>query len=308
MKKAIVSGASGFIGLELCKELLNKGYHVIAIHRGTKPLFDSSVENYREICCDMKDIDGVNFEDTEDALFFHFSWQGVVGDDLSDFDVQMENITNTRKAMLKASEAKCRKFIFAGSIFEYENQQIKSIFYNKYSQNKVYGYAKAFAHNLSLTLSKSLNLEFNSCLISNVYGPNEQNFRFISTLVNCIYNKIPLKLSSCEQNYDFIYITDAVEAIIIIGEKGLDGEEYYVGSNIIKKLKEYVKDTQDVVNPMYLLDFDENKNGEQTLFDYNVFSTDKIEKSLLFQTRVNFKEGIQKILNSIKEEKNRWAK
>ena len=33
MKKVIVTGAGGYVGILLCEELLKKGYHVIALDR-----------------------------------------------------------------------------------------------------------------------------------------------------------------------------------------------------------------------------------------------------------------------------------
>lgn len=45
MKKAIVSGANGFVGTALCKELANQGVAIIAIVRNS----NSNIESLNEI-------------------------------------------------------------------------------------------------------------------------------------------------------------------------------------------------------------------------------------------------------------------
>lgn len=48
-------------------------------------------------------------------------------------------------------------------------------------------------------------------------------------------------LSGCEQIWDFLYVDDAAKALLLLAEKGKDGEIYNVSSGSATTLKEYVE-------------------------------------------------------------------
>ena len=55
-----------------------------------------------------------------------------------------------------------------------------------------------------------------------------------------------MTLSSCRQNWDFLYGVDAGKALLAIAEKGRNGEIYNIADGRYRPLKEYVEIVEDV--------------------------------------------------------------
>ena len=290
MKKAIVTGADGFIGSQLVKQLLHDGYDVFGVQYSKEDSIQHP--NYHYVSKSFEEYDSLDFTSYEGSDLYHIAWDGVSGPKQNDLSIQNRNIEMAELILKKAIEAKLRKFIFAGSIFEYENEEFPTVKYDT-SIDKVYSRAKLKAHRNCRDLSKG-HILFNSVLISNIYGPGENSKRFINTLVRCMKQNEPMALTEGKQDYDFIYINDAIKAIILVGEKGRDGEEYYIGSNEVKPLKEYILEIRDAINKDYNLEFGK-VDMVPTYFDYSLFHTNKLFEEFDFQCDTPFIEGIKKL-------------
>ena len=290
MKKAIVTGADGFIGSHLVRGLLEEGYEVLGIQYSDEDRIQNA--NYHPLTKHFEEYESLDFREYEGSDIYHFAWDGVSGPKQNDPEIQNKNIEMAKLVLNKAIQSKLRKFIFAGSIFEYENEEFPSVQYDT-SIDKVYSHAKLKAHRLCKEEAKD-HILFNSVLISNIYGPGENSKRFVNTLVRNMKENHPMALTEGNQEYDFIYIDDAIKAIILVGEMGNDREEYYIGNNEVKPLKEYVTMIRDLVNPNYHLDFGK-ADIIPTFFDYSLFHTNKLFDELGFQCETSFIEGIKKL-------------
>ena len=84
MKKAIVTGATGFIGKFLVRELVKQNVEVIAIvRRGTKNIAAIDTLPVRIVECNIADyytIPDIIADRDVDAVF-HIAWQGVSDQD-----------------------------------------------------------------------------------------------------------------------------------------------------------------------------------------------------------------------------------
>lgn len=84
MKKAVITGANGFIGTALCKELSAQGVRTIAIVRNSSinPSEISNLPNLKTICCDLSDIKNLdNYISEKDIdVFYHLAWSGSAGE------------------------------------------------------------------------------------------------------------------------------------------------------------------------------------------------------------------------------------
>ena len=184
MKNVVVSGASGFLGSRLCKRLSDYGVNVIALVRNSSGTnrFLSQLENVHVICCDMSDYKSLNKDiwKADIDCFYHFAWYGSTGDLRGDYETQLENIRYTCDAVHLAQMLNCKRFIYAASVMEYEVQKAVQNECGLVIQS-IYSTAKLSADYMARAVANSLNMEYISVVISNVYGPGECSYRLINT-------------------------------------------------------------------------------------------------------------------------------
>ena len=99
------------------------------------------------------------------------------------------------------------------------------------------------------------NLEFNWTRILSTYGKNDSSGTLIRYLIDTLRDGKAPQLTKCEQIWDYLYSKDCARALIAIGEKGINGKTYCVGSGLARPLKEYVEDIRSVVNPASPIDY-----------------------------------------------------
>ena len=83
MKKAIVTGANGFVGTAICKELSRQGTEVIAIIKDENENISQikDLTGLRIVYCDLsefKDLGNI-ISDRDIDVMYHMAWVGCSG-------------------------------------------------------------------------------------------------------------------------------------------------------------------------------------------------------------------------------------
>ena len=119
MKKVLVTGANGFIGRSLVKQLLHNDYLVYAVVKCGTGLRDISSENLRITICEFSDYSELADRIGERVdTFIHLAWDGY-GKDTNNLIVQSKNILASTMALEQAQLLGASRFIFAGSSYQY---------------------------------------------------------------------------------------------------------------------------------------------------------------------------------------------
>lgn len=304
MKRVIVTGATGFIGRNLVKELASKGVEVWTIVRNKKNTI-SSLPNVHIVECkgsQYKELVNIIPKGKLD-VFYHLAWAGVSGKERSDYNIQLDNIRSTCDAVMLAKELEANRFVFAGSIMEYEYKKCIDENFIKSGLGNMYGIAKMNARQMAQTLSYNLKLNFNPVTISNVYGIGEVSERFINSTIRKLLDKERTSFTKGDQLYDFIYIDDAVRALYLIGNFGKPFKNYYIGNRHPRKLKEFIFEMKDCVDQDIKLGIGEIPYNSISL-NYNEFDTNGLFDDFGFTPEIDFKQGVQKTIEWIYKQKN----
>lgn len=303
MKKVIVTGATGFIGSHVVKELVAHGVEVIAVVRkkatNVKQLNNQAVTVVR---CDMNEYECLPelIQEKNIDILYHFSWQGVYGSDLRNEQIQLENVQATLKLIDVCAKMNIPRFIGAGSIHEIEG--LIECSSNKWTNNLnlMYKTAKLTAHHMARAEAGNLGIEFLWPIITNTYGEGEKSSRLIVSVIKQLLNNQMPKLTKAEQLYDFVYITDLANAFYQLGDKGIDQENYIIGSGNPKPLKEYLKQCRDIVNKDIELGFGLH-DGTPIYVPDQYFDITTLRRDIDFSLRVSFELGIRKTMEYIKQ-------
>lgn len=305
MKKVIITGASGFIGYALTRKLLLEGVEVWAIVRrqSEQSYALEKMNNCHVILCDLNENTQIPklIQQTCFDAFYHFAWQGVANEDSCNLDIQLSNIKITCQMVEIAHKLECKKFIFASSIMEYELDKL--IATDLYASNRnIYRAAKRMATVTSRIYCNNLSIDYNSAIISNVFGPEEYSERFIISTLKRMLRGEKCIFTEAKQLYDFCYIDDAVEILKRIGEKGKDNHDYYVGNAKPEPLREYITRMRDCVDSTLNLEFGGNKDFIGVTLEYNEFDIHSSEAELGFDCKVEFEDGILRTINWLREQ------
>lgn len=303
MKRAIVFGGGGFIGSALVKSLLAHGVETCTV---VKPGFADGPAAFRLagvdvpiVECDLravKDLPGrLPWKGAD--VFYQLAWDGLSGEKMLDYDLQLWNVTWMMEAIAVAAQMKCSKFVGAGTISQDELSTPEGRAYQG-DRHRIFRCAAQMCQLMGPGVAAEHSIEFIWPIVSNVYGEGELTPRLITTLVRKLLRGEEMPLSDGTQPYDFIYLTDAAEAFYLIGEKGRSGRRYNVASGHVCPLREYLMAARDVVAPGAELLLGARPSGGVPLTPKS-FDTEELFEDTGFRAAVDFKAGIARLARSM---------
>ena len=303
MKNVIVTGASGFIGTTLVNELLRREYKIVAIDRR---FTDDFLNNPNITCVDATDKNVFDLKNEipveEYNCFFHLAWAATSGPGRADYNVQLDNVKMACDYAKLCSEIGCKRVVYASSINEMETYEYLQSDDIEPAGGYIYGTGKLAAHLMGETVAKLNRVEFIPVIITNIYGVGERSARMIYTSLVKLINGERASFTAGYQTYDFIYITDAINSIVEVAEKGKAFNRYYIGSGEPKPLREYLLEMRNIVAPgteLGLGDF-EFKGID---ISYDQFDLKKVEKDTGYTNQIPFAQGIKMTADWIRGDK-----
>ena len=294
MKKAIVSGATGFIGSYLVRELLSHGVSVYGIGTDiTKLEAMNFTGDFRPITADFRVYDSLDrqIKDRDIDVFFHMAWGGGFTSALKNYSLQFENAKAACDAVSSAVKIGCRKFVFAGTVNEIEiNQFINSERFVPRG-TCIYASVKVAADMTSKTMAYLNHMDYCSALIPLPYGAGNASPQLINTVIKNCYEGKPSKLIEGNNQYDIVHISDIARALYLIGEKGINMRSYYIGHRKLRTFREIVCNIRDVINPDAELRFGEYQDSLN--LDYSYTDLDALYRDTGFECTADFAQTIR---------------
>lgn len=297
MKTAIITGANGFVGGALVRELLAHGYQICALDRAgcRNNLPDSP--NVTFIPCELADI--ASLKDTLSGgtfdIFYHLAWAGSAGPARGDTALQLQNAQWTINALRTAKALGCPRFVVAGSIMEHETMAAAYTQGNKPGMGYIYGGGKLIAHVMCMSVAAQLGIELVWPEITNAYGPGERSPRLVNTTIQkCIRGEAP-QFTAGTQNYDFVYIDDVARAFRLIGEKGKPFHEYLIGSGTARPLKEFLLEMRQAIAPQLEFSFG-SIPFTGTDLPLEAFDCSQTQEDTGFRAEISFAEGCRRTM------------
>ncbi len=299
MRKALVTGANGFIGSALVRELLAHGIEVIAVVRKNR---NHIPENVRGIECDLANFCRLPemISDRDIDVVYHMAWSGSSGTLRSDYSLQLENAKYTCDMVKIADAMQIRRFVGAGTLAQIDCDSYIS--QNGSIPNPVscYGSAKIAAQYMSKSVANSIGLDHVWCFISNTYGVGNAAMNFVDMAIQRMLKGERSAFTDGEQNYDLVYVSDTICGLYLCGKYGKNNHSYYIGSGEPRKLKEYIKIIRDAVNPDIPIYFGEIPFRGVTL-PLEKYNIETISRDTGYNPKIKFEDGIIKTVQWLRE-------
>jgi len=297
----LVTGAGGFIGSHIARELLKRGNEVHIIVRKETDLWRIAdiVKDVEITRMDLSARDEVSafFKGKKIQRIFHFATYGVNPLQKEISLIFKNNVSSTMNLVAALRKDSFESFTYAGSGFEYgfKDNPIKET--DELNPADTYSFSKAAISTSMQAFSQMNDLPINIARLFLVYGRHETPLRLIPTLIRSYKNKEPPKLNSPSNTRDFIYIEDAVEAILRISESPYCGEIFNIGSgreHTVKEVAGIVKNAfGSNIEPVW-------GAGIQHSFEPQHWCADvsKAGKMLAWTPKTSLEEGIKRTIDA----------
>lgn len=294
MKTAVVTGATGFIGSYLVKELLSNGVKVYGVGTNISKLKSLDFEgDFIPITADFRVFDSLDnyINDRDIDAFFNLAWQGGFTTALKDYKLQFVNTQAACDALLSAVNMNCKKYVYAGTVNEIEINQFMNNERFIPRNTNIYASAKVAGDMICRTLAHINNIEFGSALIPLPYGVGNDSRQLINIVIKNAYTGEPTKLIKGDNTYDIAHISDIARALFAIGEKGKNMRSYYIGHRELRTFREVVTQIRDAINPDAELRFGEYQDSLN--MDYSYTDLNALYEDTGFECTADFDETIR---------------
>jgi len=295
MKKIAVTGATSMIGVSIVKCALDRNYEILCIIRKDSKRINNlpKSEKIKLMYADLSEYAQLEISEKYNE-FYHLGWEKTFGSSRDDVDTQEKNIRCTLDAVYLAQRIGCSVFVGAGSQAEYGtvNKPLKSD--TPADPQSGYGIAKYAAGKLSRLLCSQLGMRHNWVRIVSTFGPLDASHMLIMYVINELQAGRSPELTKCEQIWDYLYCDDAARAFLAVGNNGVDGKTYPLGSGKARRLSEYLESLRDIVNAEGILQF-----GKKEYYPYQPMylcaDISELTNDTGWKPEISFEEGIKRI-------------
>lgn len=224
MRKILVTGGAGFIGSNLCEELVKKGDYVICLDNfstgrieNIQGLIDNNSDRFKLIVGDIRNLDTcLNAVNGVDVVF-HEAALGSIPRSIDDpITTNAVNISGFLNMLVAAKNAKIDRFIFAASSSAYgDNETIPKVEDNIGKPLSPYALTKyvdeLYAHVFSITYG----LKYIGIRYFNVFGRRQNPNNAYAAVIPLFIKKLlkheqPIINGDGSNSRDFTYIDNII--------------------------------------------------------------------------------------------------
>jgi nucleoside-diphosphate-sugar epimerase len=292
----LITGAAGFLGSWLVRQLLQEGHSVIAVVRA-KPhacRTDGWGKDVRIVHGTLEDPESLGEQLAADKInvFFHLAWFGVNAEWRNHSSQISTNVVATIRLWEIARDLGCTHWIGLGSQAEY-GPRLGVIQEDLPLQPATaYGVAKLASAMLTAKMAEIANMRHTWVRLAAIYGPGDDPAHLIpSTILTLLAGKKPA-LTMGEQRWDYLYVEDAAKALARVAATGATGSLNLASGKtvVIRKLVERIK---ALVDPNLPLGFGDHSYREDQVMHLEP-DVGKLRLATGWAPEVSLDEGLRR--------------
>lgn len=307
-KSVLITGASGFVGSHLLKELVSKKAKVVTLSKNRAILDKGMFKEERGGIEDFKKLNSI-IKKYKIKIIFHLAAQPIVEigqtDPILTFEVNVKGTWNVLEA---ARQNNIQKVIIASTAHVYGDNPKVPLREEYFPQpSRPYETSKAMADLLAQSYADTYNLPVEIPRFVNIYGPGDFNFeRLIPKVIKSILKFGFPQVWDVGSIRDFLYIDDAICAYLMLAEKQTPN---------VKRIRVFNFGTGKPISIHYLIEriiklmngrtirikTEEAPQERSNEIKKQYLSIAKAKKELGWHPRVSLEEGLKETIKWYKE-------
>ena len=290
--KIFITGGLGFIGSHLAPKLIGGGHKLLLLSRQPLRSRSNSITFVKGDLNNLESFKNKLKKFKPDAVV-HLAWEG-----LEDYDFRamtsLRNTVNSLNLVSLAVSLGCKKFLSVGSCWEYGNDEgalKESTLFRPPLHAPDLVIAKRAIKAIGEQVALQGGMQFLWPRLFFAYGPGQKPRTLIASLARAFRNGTRPEIKNRLGGNDFVYIEDAVEAIIKILEKCKRQKVVYnIGSGKITSVTEIANIVARNFGKASII-----KEPKKPLGFYADIS--KIRREIGWRPQTGLEEGVRKTID-----------
>ena len=299
-KRILITGASGFIGRYLVKELSRRGAFISMFDRESIQ-FSFGNEKFVGDLRETKAIDACVQQSNPDIIF-HLAASKERSSAVEDFYRAIEiNLVGSLNLFSAAAKLKTlNSIVVMGTAEEYGHTHCPFVENAREVPVSVYSFSKLCVTKLCEVLYCTHKLPFVIVRPSLVYGPGQDTDMFLPALIDSLVKDKPFPMTLGAQTRDFIYISDIINALILaVQSKESKGQVINIGSGLLVTIADIALMVGKMLNKVELIQFGKRDYRFGEIKNYFVDNS-KAKKLLDWKPMVDLEDGLRRTIDFFK--------
>lgn len=294
-RRFLITGAKGFVGKHLCRELAARGEDFTCLVR-SDPLIElpenyhgvdlAESANVRKVIKRLQPTHVVHLAASKDRSNGSLAFRDIIE---HNFTTSMNVIDACRDLV------GFQKFIFLGTSDEYGSGVVPLHEGIRETPTTAYGISKLLTSKTLFGLFRQFGFPSVVLRPSVIYGPEQGHEMFLPALIGSLVKGKYFPMTTGEQQRDFVYVADVVEAIIRSAESAnaINGTSLNIGSGTSHQIKKVAIDVAKLIAPdaIHLLGFGALPYRNSELMRYEM-SIKNAQEKLAWQPTTKLQHGL----------------
>lgn len=224
--RIVLTGAAGFIGSHVARQLVERGHEVAALVRPGTSLarLESLAPRLGLVRGSMEDQDVVRsmLRALQPQVIVHTAWY-VHPRDYLHSEHNLESLAATLGLMRQAVAAGCGRFVGVGTCLEYADLPRARREDDPTDPVSLYASCKHAAHMVLRALTQGSAMRWAWARLFHLYGPGEHPERIVPTVTAALHAGRPIDLSPGTQVRDALRVEDVASALVCLAESDAAG-------------------------------------------------------------------------------------
>jgi UDP-glucose 4-epimerase len=299
-KKILITGAGGFIGRHLLRQLKTYGSQISTISRN----HHNFPQEIQQNTIDLKDTHAVLecLQNCQPDHIFHLAAYKERDDSIHAFYSSVEtNIIGTLNLFSAAKDVtSVQSIVTLGTAEEYGNN--KPPFDEKLRECPVtpYSFSKLCVSQMGELFFHLYYLPVIIVRPTLAYGPGQGTDMFLPSLITSLLENKPFDMTFGEQNRDFVYVADLVEAMLLASRNtNARGQIINIGSGVPTKIADIAQTIEKLIGKRGLVTLGSKSYRKNEVMDYYI-DPRKAETLLGWKAKTSLKEGLNRTITYYK--------